>query len=967
MKTSLATVRQNQRTGHARYTVCHCLLTISAALLPVTLVPAEELLSEVINRHLSPLTVTSAGLANDAEFLRRVSLDLTGMPPSADTARAFLADSSPARREQLIDRLLNSPAHHRHLAEQLSVMLMERRAAGHVPETDWVNWLNASMRTNKPWSTLVQELLMADGEPGEGRPAAAFILNREAEPHTLARDIGRIFFGQDLQCAQCHDSPLVSDFLQQDYQGLLAISSSIATFTRKVDKSEITLLRDQAGSDITFESVFAAGSPHRTGARIPGGKTLIEPFALPADQYKVAPADGVRSVPVVHRREWLAATATDGTNSQFNRNAVNRIWSLMFGRGLVHPLDMLHPDNHSPSPGLLEELGQRFAASGFDIRMLLREIALSEPYQRPFELPAEMQSRGLANTELLAENQQQKELAAEQLRQLSEQRSQADEQFDLAETELIPLAATQDKARAAVVAAADKHQKAVTEVNAANAALQKNEQLQSSLQEAAAALQRALETTTEQELPPALESLQQRLQTTTSAAEPLRNTLTQKQETAAPLETALQESVVALQNAAAGSAPLLQKMLETESRSVSARLDWQQLQFRISSLQRQGQLLQELTAGSRTQSQIAEFQSQIQVLAAELAAAADLVTANEQQLATARDRLAALQEQQQTLQAQMTVIQQQLRNTRISGERLAESLAAAQKAAGLLTSTTELTELNTRLAQRLQSAQVQQQELSSRVEQLKSQSDQVAVDGKAAQSLMQTAATTLQSSRSRLAELQTKNAEVRAAFTAAQTQHTQHTNELPDQLSAHFQLSNLRPLSPEQLCWSILQVTGVYERTQAGVIATLDKDSPLSEEQLLDAAAVATRAQLIEQQTWDKLQSNRNQFITLYGAGPGQPQGDFFASADQALFTSNGSAINSWVAPAGDNTTQRIIAAESAQHAAEALYLGILTRLPSTEEVNEVEQILQQRTDRREAAQELVWALISSAEFRFNR
>lgn len=967
MKTSRSPELQPDYTSDARLRTCRWLLTAILTLLPSSVAPAEEPISAVINRHLRPLTVAPAGVANDAEFLRRVSLDLTGMPPDADTARMYLADAAPDRRQQLIDRLLSTPAHHRHLAEQLSVMLMERRTASHIPETDWGNWLTGSMRTNKSWSSLVQELLMADGEPGDGRPAAAFILNRETEPHTLARDIGRIFFGQDLQCAQCHDSPLVADFLQQDYQGLLAISSSIATFTRKIDNKDITLLRDQAGSDITFESVFAAGSPHRTGARIPGGTTLIEPFKLPADQYKVAPADGVRSVPAVHRRAWLAEMATSGNNSQFNRNAANRIWSFMFGRGLVHPLDMLHPDNHSPSPGLLEELGHRFAASGFDIRMLLREIALSEAYQRPFDLPAELQAGATVQTELLSANLQQAEQAAEQLSVLSQQRNQADEQFDLAETELIPIAAAQDKARAAVVAAADKHQKAVAEVNTADAALKKNEQLQTNLQEAVTALQRALETTAEQELTPAFESLQQRVQKTTAAAEPLQKTLTQKQEAAAPLETAWKDSIVALQNAAAGSAPLLEKMLQAESQAVTRRLAWQEQQFRVSSLQQQGELLQNLASDSQAKTQLAELNGQLQTLATQLSSAGRKVTADEQLLTAAEDQLATLQKQQQALQTEMATTQQQLERSGISGQRLAESLAAAQQATALLTSTAELAELNKRLARQVQLAQTHQQELQGRVKELETQIKAATAAGKSAESAMQTAADTLRASRASLSEMQVNHTEVQDALAAAAAERSRRAAELPDQLSAHFQLSDLRPLSPEQLCWSILRVTGVYERTQAGVIAALDQENPLSDEQRQDAAAVAARNQLIEQQTWDKLQSNRNQFISLYGAGPGQPQGDFYASADQALFTSNGSTINSWVAPAGDNTTQRVIAAESAQVAAEALYLGILTRLPSSEEVTEVEQILQQRSDRREAAQELVWALISSAEFRFNR
>ena len=130
---------------------------------------------------------------------------------------------------------------------------------------------------------------------------------------------------------------------------------------------------------------------------------------------------------------------------------------------------------------------------------------------------------------------------------------------------------------------------------------------------------------------------------------------------------------------------------------------------------------------------------------------------------------------------------------------------------------------------------------------------------------------------------------------------------------------------------------------------------------------IAARQLQVEQQTWDKLKGNLGQYVAIYGGAPGQPQGDFYASADQALFTANGSAINSWVAPAGDNATERIIRIADNRLAAEELYLGILTRMPTEEEVQEVTAFLTQRTDRSKAAQDLVWGLLSSAEFRFNR
>ena len=129
----------------------------------------------------SALVVDLFGELADAEFLRRVSLDLIGMPPTADEARVFLADPDTGKREKLVDRLLASPQHSRHLAATLDVMLMERRPNTHVSQDEWMAWLIGSVRANKPWNVLLKELLAADGEPGAARPSARFLLDRGAE------------------------------------------------------------------------------------------------------------------------------------------------------------------------------------------------------------------------------------------------------------------------------------------------------------------------------------------------------------------------------------------------------------------------------------------------------------------------------------------------------------------------------------------------------------------------------------------------------------------------------------------------------------------------------------------------------------------------------------------------------------------------------------------------------------------
>jgi hypothetical protein len=152
-----------------------------------------------------------------------------------------------------------------------------------------------------------------------------------------------------------------------------------------------------------------------------------------------------------------------------------------------------------------------------------------------------------------------------------------------------------------------------------------------------------------------------------------------------------------------------------------------------------------------------------------------------------------------------------------------------------------------------------------------------------------------------LAAAKTALATAKADLGAKQAALDTARNELNERWANDFTLAALKPLTPEQLCWSVFRVTGVYERYWQTEVAELNKAKPLTEEQKKDPAQLATRDSELEQRTYDKLKGNIATFVAFYGASAGQPQGDFFATADQALFVANGGSINGWVAPAGAN------------------------------------------------------------------
>ncbi len=329
-----------------------------------------------------------------------------------------------------------------------------------------------------------EQLLTADGDNPEQRAAVRFVLDREAEPHLLTRDIGRIFFGMDVQCAQCHNHPLVDDYLQSDYHGLLAfVAPSYAIAVKDGDKNK-TVLAEHAGSDLSFESVFIKGAPHRTGPRAPAKVMIEEPFYLPGDEYEVPPAKEVKSVPKFSRRARLAELATGGDNEAFNRNIANRLWAMMFGRGLVHPLDLHHADNPPSHPELLDKLSEHIAATNFDMRAFLRELALTEAYQRSFDPPVISGAEASSLEAALAA----REAAVEKTDQAY---ADAMESWYLTEEALIPAAAEVDAARKQFVEAKKKADEANKLLGDAQAKLAAKQQVSAPLELAALELKKA--------------------------------------------------------------------------------------------------------------------------------------------------------------------------------------------------------------------------------------------------------------------------------------------------------------------------------------------------------------------------------------------------------------------------------------------------------------------------------------------
>lgn len=315
--------------------------------------------------------VSPAPLAGDAEFLRRASLDLTGVIPSVSEVRAFLSDSRPDKRQRLIDDLSRRPLFATHLANTFrSVMLPENSNLVMYGGNGFRSWLRSQFADDVPYDEMTRKLLTASGSLGQYGPEL-FYIALESKPEELAASTSRIFLGVQISCAQCHHHPF-DHWKTEDFWGYAAF------FARLQQPA-------QAG-----QRVFQVADVDRGEVKLPNTETVAALKYLTGEEG----ADEKGRT----RRQQLAAWMTAAENPYFARAAVNRVWAQLFGRGLVEPVDDLGAHNPSSHPQLLDELAAWFAESRFNLRQLYTVIAKTRGYQ----LSSEVQTDSEPAPELFA-------------------------------------------------------------------------------------------------------------------------------------------------------------------------------------------------------------------------------------------------------------------------------------------------------------------------------------------------------------------------------------------------------------------------------------------------------------------------------------------------------------------------------------------------------------------------------------
>ena len=309
-------------------------------------------------------------LTSDAEFVRRIYLDLTGLPPDANVVRSFLADERPtrAKRDELIDRLLESPAYVVHCSNKWADLLqVNRKFLGQEGAKEFRKWINAQIAANIPYDAFARSLLTSQGSNRTNPPSAYYKILRE--PSAIMENTTHLFLGVRFNCNKCHDHPF-ERWTQDQYYQLSAYFAHVG-----LEKDPESGDRSIGGTDVESPKPLYESVVDRSSGDVLHARTALP--ALPGVPFGSVPAQPEGT----SRRAQLAAWITAPENDYFARSYVNRQWGYLLGRGIMDPIDDLRAANPPSNPELLNYLTQEFVRSGFNMRELTRLIVKSRTYQ----------------------------------------------------------------------------------------------------------------------------------------------------------------------------------------------------------------------------------------------------------------------------------------------------------------------------------------------------------------------------------------------------------------------------------------------------------------------------------------------------------------------------------------------------------------------------------------------------------
>ncbi|MDG2221146.1 MAG: DUF1549 domain-containing protein [Rubripirellula sp.] len=318
--------------------------------------PPHNYIDEFVDAKLRQLQYLPSANSTDGEFLRRVYLDVIGILPTHQETKLFLEDQNPGKRAQLIDALLERPEFAKFWALKWGDLLkMTGKMVGDEGVHKYHRWVMEAFRNNLPYDQFARALLAGEGSTLANPPANFY--RTATDMNECVETVSQVFLGARLQCAKCHNHPF-ERWTQDNYYGLAAFFNRLQR--RKTGRP---------GEMFVYSAVSGEVTQPRTG------KTM-QPWL---------PVKGEVSVPVDQdRRDILLDWLVQPGNPYFARIEANRIWSELFARGIVDPIDDFRDSNPPTNGPLLDALAKDFVAHGFDRKHLLRTILNSRTYQASY-------------------------------------------------------------------------------------------------------------------------------------------------------------------------------------------------------------------------------------------------------------------------------------------------------------------------------------------------------------------------------------------------------------------------------------------------------------------------------------------------------------------------------------------------------------------------------------------------------
>ncbi|MEO1993821.1 MAG: DUF1549 domain-containing protein [Planctomycetaceae bacterium] len=374
-----------------------CLLLHGLATLCCQAVGAAELessdkeISAVVDHYIAQRLqhdgVQPATLLNDENTIRRLSLDLAGRIPTWAEVRAYMGSGDADKRVKLVDRLLASPGYVYHQSNELHDMLI----ASIGDDNAYRKYLREAVRENQSWERMFRDMLLSNGTDEKSKPASAFLVKRVKDLDTLTNDVSRLFFGVSINCAKCHDHPLVADWEQRHYYGFQSFFQR-TYLTKKNTLAEKysgrIKFKTTEGKELEAQFMFLTGSvveePHveKTKEQLKAEDEEVK------RQMKDAKAPPPKPVAFSPRAQLVEHALKENETHFFSNAIVNRIWARLLGRGLVHPLDQMHSENPASHPELLAWMARDLRSHSYDLRRLIRGIVLSDAYLRSSRWPS---------------------------------------------------------------------------------------------------------------------------------------------------------------------------------------------------------------------------------------------------------------------------------------------------------------------------------------------------------------------------------------------------------------------------------------------------------------------------------------------------------------------------------------------------------------------------------------------------